>query len=72
METLKFRTTIKCSGCLGKATPFLNKTAGEDNWQVDTENPDKILTVVPGTVISENDIIKAVEEAGYKAERING
>ena len=67
METLRFKTTIKCSGCLGKVTPFINKAVGEDNWEVDIENPDKILTVVPETGITGNDIIKAVEEAGYKA-----
>ncbi|HMX36470.1 MAG TPA: heavy metal transport/detoxification protein [Ferruginibacter sp.] len=71
METLRFKTTIKCSGCLGKVTPFINKAAGEDNWEVDIENPDKILTVVPETGITGNDIIKAVEEAGYKAEKID-
>ena len=71
METLRFKTTIKCSGCLGKVTPFINKAAGEDNWEVDIENPDNILTVVPETGITGNDIIKAVEEAGYKAEKID-
>ncbi len=71
METLRFKTTIKCSGCLGKVTPFINKAAGEDNWEVDIENPDKILTVVPETGITGNDIIKAVEEAGYKAIKVD-
>ena len=59
----------KCSGCPGKVTPSSIRQ-GEDNWEVDIENPGhKILTVVPETGITGNDIIKAVEEAGYKAEK---
>lgn len=68
METIKFKTTIKCSGCVAKVTPFLNEALGEDNWEVDYNNPSKILTVV-----GENDkskVIDAVERAGYKAEQL--
>ena len=66
METIKFKTTIKCSGCVAKVTPFLNEALGEDNWEVDYNNPSKILTVV-----GERDqakVIQAVEKAGFKAE----
>lgn len=68
METIKFKTTIKCSGCVAKVTPFLNEALGEDNWEVDYNNPSKVLTVV-----GENDkskVIQAVERAGYKAESL--
>lgn len=66
METTQFKTTIKCSGCVAKVTPFLNEAVGEDNWEVDYTNPAKVLTVV-----GEQDktrVIAAVEKAGYKAE----
>lgn len=66
MEALKFKTTIKCSGCVAKVTPFLNEALGEDNWEVDYNNPLKVLTVV-----DEKDqvkVIRAIEKAGYKAE----
>ncbi|HEX6891714.1 MAG TPA: heavy metal transport/detoxification protein [Chryseolinea sp.] len=66
METIKFKTTIKCSGCVAKVTPFLNEALGEDNWEVDYNNPSKVLTVA-----GEKDkakVIQAVEMAGYKAE----
>jgi len=68
METIKFKTTIKCSGCVAAVTPFLNEALGEDNWEVDTNNPSKVLTVV-----GEQDhlkVIEAVEKAGYKAESL--
>lgn len=66
METTKFKTTIKCAGCLAKVTPFLNESLGEDNWDVDYNNPSKILTVVGEK--DKTKVIQAVEKAGYKAE----
>jgi copper chaperone len=68
METIKFKTTIKCSGCVATATPFLDEALGKDNWKVDTNNPSKVLTVT-----GENDqtkIIQAIEKAGFKAEAL--
>ena len=45
MKTLKFKTNINCGGCISKVTPFLNKQEGVESWEVDTSNPDKILTI---------------------------
>lgn len=67
METKQFKTNIMCGSCIAKVTPVLNETFGENNWKVDTQNPNKILTVSTNNN-SENDIIKAVEKVGYKAE----
>jgi copper chaperone len=69
METLKFKTNIKCSGCVATVTPFLNEAVGADNWQVDVENPSKVLTVSASNV-DEQDVIKAVQNAGFKAEEL--
>ena len=68
MEIIKFKTTIKCAGCVSKVTPFLDEALGEDNWEVDYTNPSKVLTVVGETDYSK--VIEAVEKAGYKAERL--
>jgi copper chaperone len=68
METTKFKTTIKCSGCVAKATPFLNEALGEDNWKVDYDNPAKILTVAGES--DKEKVIHAVEKAGFKAEAL--
>jgi copper chaperone len=68
MESLKFKTTIKCSGCVAKVTPFLNEALGEDNWEVDYNNPQKVLTVVDEK--DQQKVIQAVEKAGYKAEAL--
>lgn len=70
MKTLKFKTNIKCAGCLARVSPSLNEVAGEDNWEVDIQTPEKILTVATDDV-DENTLIAAVIEAGFNAERIN-
>lgn len=69
MKTVQFKTNIKCSGCIATVTPELNKTAGENNWEVDLQSPDKLLTVSVEES-NEANIQKAVEKAGYKAEKI--
>jgi copper chaperone CopZ len=58
-----------CGSCVAKVTPVLNDTLGEANWQVDTQNPQKILTVTAED-LNAGDVIKAVEKAGYKAESL--
>jgi len=70
METLKFNSTIKCTGCLAKVTPFLDETAGVNNWDIDLKNPNKVLTVKANGVSAE-DITKAVENAGYSVQSVN-
>ena len=47
---MKFKTNINCEGI---------------TWKVDTENPDKILTVNTETV-SEQEIIEAMKKAGFE------
>jgi len=69
MKTVQFKTNIKCSGCIAKVTPELNKVAGEDNWEVDLQTMDKVLTV-SAEGLNESVIREAVEKAGYKAEKI--
>jgi copper chaperone CopZ len=70
METIQLKTNIKCSGCIAKATPFLNEVVGEDNWEVNIKDPNKVLTVAADKV-TKNDIIKAVEKAGYTAMELS-
>ncbi len=67
METLKFKTNIKCGGCVATVTPFLNGEKSIENWQVDTNNPDKILTV-GGNAVNEEEVIEVIEKAGFKIE----
>ncbi|MEP2771399.1 MAG: heavy-metal-associated domain-containing protein [Fulvivirga sp.] len=70
METLKFKTTIKCTGCLTKVTPYINDTKGVESWEVDLKNLDKVLTI-KGQNLDVERIKNAVQEAGYSAESID-
>jgi copper chaperone len=67
MNTLKFKTNIKCGGCIAKVTPVLNDTKGVNRWEVDTDNPEKILSV-DAEGISAEEVVKKVNEAGFRAE----
>lgn len=71
MENLKFRTNINCSGCVAKVTRQLNETVGEGNWNVDTNNPDKPLTVT-NTDTNPEEISAVVKKLGFKAEVVEG
>ncbi len=67
MRTLRFKTNINCGNCVAKVTPFLDKKEGISSWKVDTDNPDKILTVETDD-LEEADIIKTIKRTGFEAE----
>ena len=66
---LKFKTSINCGGCVARVTPLLNDVAGIEQWSVDTDNPDKILTVkLKGA--TEDEVINTVKKAGFTIESV--
>jgi copper chaperone len=67
MSTLRFKTTINCGGCIKAVTPALNQEVGANNWQVDTANTDKILTVNSPTATAAQ-VVKAVQDAGFEIQ----
>ena len=69
-NTLIFKTNINCMGCVAKVTPELDQVAAIENWEVDIQNKEKILTVAASSE-NEEEIIQAVEKAGFKIEKIN-
>jgi copper chaperone CopZ len=69
MTDFKFKTNIKCGGCIAAVTPFLDKVNGIEKWEVDTSIPEKILTVT-GDLNNTESIENAVKEAGYTIEKI--
>ncbi|MFT3740804.1 MAG: hypothetical protein QM786_18800 [Breznakibacter sp.] len=70
-KTFKFKTSIKCGGCIAKVAPFLNSADSDCRWDVDTANPDRILTVHTQS-LSESDIVERVQEAGFVIEPLVG
>jgi copper chaperone CopZ len=65
MESLKFKTNINCGSCVKAVTGFINEVEGVQNWNVDTQNPDKILSV-QGEGLQVVNILDAVKDAGFE------
>ncbi len=65
MESLKFKTNINCGSCIKAVTGFINEVDGIESWEVDTQNPDKILSVA-GAAIQADHIMAAVKDAGFE------
>lgn len=69
MKTYKFKTNINCGSCIRSVTPFLNELDSVEEWQVDTDNPDKVLTVLSDSSDA-SEIIRAIQQSGFSAEEI--
>lgn len=69
-KEMKFKTSINCGGCVAKVTPLLNSREGIKQWNVDTDNPDKILTVVPNGA-TQDEVMETVKKAGFKIEPVS-
>lgn len=67
MESLKFKTNIKCGGCIAKVAPTLNEEKKILKWEVDTTSPDRILSVET-THLNAQEIISIIAKAGFQAE----
>lgn len=70
MKTLKFKTNVNCGGCIATITPHMNKVEGIINWNVDTANPQKIMTVEADGLQPEV-VVETLKNAGYRAEVID-
>lgn len=68
METLTFKTNIKCSACVAKVTSALNESAGENKWTVDLTDPARTLTIQES--MEPQKIVEALKKVGYNAERV--
>jgi len=69
METLKFKTNLKCGGCITAIKPELEKLDGLGQWKVDLTVPERILEVEtsPDKAAS---ILEAVKKAGYEISQL--
>lgn len=68
-KEFQFKTTLNCGGCVSKVKSDLDSSAGISEWNVDTDNPDKILTV-SSKGITKDEVIAIVKSKGFKAEPI--
>jgi copper chaperone CopZ len=74
MQKLRFKTDLKCAGCMYAIKPYMDALEGIESWEVDLDSKDKIVEVVTKTA-TKDEIKKAIEdaisEAGYSAELVN-
>jgi copper chaperone len=67
MDSLKFKTNLKCAGCMYAIQPYMDSIKGIKSWDVDLEDADKTVTVENESA-SVNEIKEAIRKAGYSAE----
>ena len=65
----QFKTNINCSSCVAKVTPYLDANNEIRHWEVDTQNPQKVLTVETDKLTDEM-VKEIVINAGYRAENL--
>lgn len=71
MNTLKFKTNIKCMGCVETIKPQLDKLSEVKKWEVDLESQDKVLTVEATDEKTGQKVIDALKAAGYNGQPQN-
>ncbi|WP_333863306.1 cation transporter [Sphingobacterium sp.] len=65
-KELQFKTNLNCGGCVSKVSADLDGMDGICEWNVDTTNVDKILTV-KSEGVSEEEIIEIIKKKGFNA-----
>lgn len=70
VNNIRFKTTMKCIGCVAAVTPGLNAIKEVRSWNADVSGAEKTLTIeAEETTIPQ--VLAALEKAGFKAERIS-
>lgn len=69
MKTIRFKTNLKCGGCVKAITPGLESLNIIDSWSVDLENPDRVLEIKAPEDVSEQ-VIESVKKAGYQISQL--
>jgi copper chaperone len=68
---MKFKTNIKCDGCIAKVTPILDQSVGKGNWSVDLNSPLRILSIAH-LAVAPDAIQSGLATVGYQADVIEG
>ena len=69
MFIYKFKTSLKCNGCIEKITPGMKEIKGITSWYVGLSPPSATLFVESETD-TEEAIINAVRRSGYTIDKI--
>src|SRR3954462_740516 len=69
VQALRFRTDLNCGSCVAAVTPLLDGEGTIERWSVDTDSPEKTLTV-EGDGISRHRVEGLVAQAGFRAVEV--
>jgi copper chaperone CopZ len=61
----KFKTNLRCEGCVSAIRPHLDGAPGIKSWRADVESPDKVLTV-EGDSVNREQVADLLGKAGYQ------
>ena len=70
MKTLKFKTNIKCQGCVETVRRDMDGLVGAGHWSVDLLDPERILTVETETAAPEQ-VVYALAKTSYTATPVS-
>ena len=68
MENPTFQSNSKCGGSVATCDSSLYAAVASDHWYIDLTTPDRVLTITCD--LSDDDIVRLVTAAGFKAEKI--
>ncbi|MBK9936435.1 MAG: heavy-metal-associated domain-containing protein [Cytophagaceae bacterium] len=66
---MKFKTNINCNNCVAKVQTTLDGLVGAGNWQVDINNPEKILDI-KNLEVAAQDVTNKLKRIGFSAEEV--
>jgi copper chaperone len=70
MKSMRFKTSLKCNGCVERITPGMNALEGVVSWEVDLKMPPGVLKVESADDIGSK-IISVLAEKGYSCKKID-
>lgn len=68
MKKISYKSNINCSGCVAKVSPVLNDLKSIKTWEVNTEHPDKLLTIESEDEVTD-EVKSALRKVGFKIEK---
>ncbi len=69
MSTLQFKTNLNCNSCVARVRKGLDENPKIKDWEVDLDNPNKLLSV-SGDDLTSDDVISTVERFGFDIEAV--
>ena len=69
MEQIRLKTDLSCKHCVMKVEPILKSAKGVENYTIDLEHPDKIVSISAQN-LDVNLLIANFKKAGYSAEKL--